>query len=452
MRQHRSKVHGRIVAKPSNGIRPPARASHKPLVRYVGLSAIPRGKVSRAKGPVERCPLCGKFPESPLGHNPMGGANISVMRCRLLGISVLCVSALAADLAGLQPQSETKITAQMVGAPFEGDKPPFVWAMSFSPDGKRLALGVQFAQKRKERSFQSYLVLLPADRPSVVLARFDTPTQVEVGNLHTIVWSGDGKFLAVSPWGDSQHAAVLDTDTGQLHHVETPQCGRAEGVVSGPRILQRCTLGNFDSAIRFLGVNGNAAPDWTFHGLVNLLQLSPDRKMLALDIPDLRDQTRPIHPHEIVLFNIADRSEISRWSLAEAGSYGGSFAAFGAEFCTVADPNTLKIHEIVCRSVKAGEVTSKSGLPRGPVRLSAAGDKLMVSRTGVVMLPFRMFDTNVFFKGGDQYLLSARTGQTFARWRAPPMYDVNFASAVSESGETVAIADSARLRVYRVAQ
>jgi hypothetical protein len=33
--------------------------------RYVGISAIPRGKVSRAKGPVERCPLCGKFPENP---------------------------------------------------------------------------------------------------------------------------------------------------------------------------------------------------------------------------------------------------------------------------------------------------------------------------------------------------------------------------------------------------
>ena len=33
--------------------------------RYVGISAIPRGKVRRASGPVERCPLWGKSPESP---------------------------------------------------------------------------------------------------------------------------------------------------------------------------------------------------------------------------------------------------------------------------------------------------------------------------------------------------------------------------------------------------
>jgi hypothetical protein len=45
------------------------------LVRYVGISAIPRGKVRRASGPVERCPLCGKFPETPpIGHNPSGEA------------------------------------------------------------------------------------------------------------------------------------------------------------------------------------------------------------------------------------------------------------------------------------------------------------------------------------------------------------------------------------------
>jgi hypothetical protein len=386
----------------------------------------------------------------------MAGAIIAVMRCILLATSVLCVSALAADLSGLQQRSETKITAQMVGAPFEGDKPPFVWAMSFSPDGKSLALGVQFARKRKELSFQSYLVLLPADRPSVVLAKFETPTQVELRNLHTIIWSGDSKFLAVTPWGDWEHAAVLDIDAGQLHvfpdRIGMAWCGRAEGVVPGPRIVQQCNTANFDGTIRFLGVNGDAAPDWTFHGSVSLLQLSPDRKMLALDIPDLRGPTRSAHPHEIVLFNIPDRSEARRWSLPEAQIYSGTFAANGTEFCTVADPNTISIHEIACRNVRTGEVTSKSTLPRGPVRLSSAGDKLVVSHSGVVMLPFRLFGTNFVFKGANHDVSDAKTGQTFAQWPSPSMDDVNFASAVSESGDTVAIADSARLRVYRVAQ
>jgi hypothetical protein len=67
----------------------------------------------------------------------------------------------------------------MAGAPFDGDHPPFIWAISFSPDGKTLAIGVQFARKK-----------------------FETPTQVELRNSHTVVWSSDSRFVAVTPWGD----------------------------------------------------------------------------------------------------------------------------------------------------------------------------------------------------------------------------------------------------------
>ena len=386
----------------------------------------------------------------------MGSAIIRPMLRGFICLSLLCVSAFAADWTGLQQQSETKITEQMLGAPFEGDKPPFVWAMSFSPDAKSLAFGVQFARKKKELRFQSYLVLVPAARPSVVLAKFETPTQVELRHLHTIVWSADSKFLAVTPWGDWEHAAVVDVDSGQLHvflgRIGVSWCGGAAGVVAGPRIVLQCNLGNSDSAIRYLGVDGSSAPEWIFHGPVNLLQLSSDRKVLALDIPDLGDKTRRAHPHEVILLNIADRSEVRRWSLPEALFYGESFASFGEEFCTVADPNFVSIHDVVCRHVKTGQVTSKSTLPRGPVRLSAAGDKLIVSRIGVVMLPFRLFGTDFVFKGAEQGLSSARTGQPSVQWPEPALDDVNFASAVSESGVSVAIADSAKLRVYRVAQ
>jgi hypothetical protein len=124
----------------------------------------------------------------------------------------------------------------------------------------------------------------------------------------------------------------------------------------------------------------------------------------------------------------------------------------GREFCTVADPTTVSEHEIVCRNVNTGEVTSRSILPRGPVRLSAAGDKLIVSRSGVTMLPFRLFGTGFVFKGADQDVSSTRTGPTFAQWRTPAMDVLNFASAVSDNGESVAIAASAKLRVYRVIQ
>jgi hypothetical protein len=387
----------------------------------------------------------------------MGSAIIRPMLRGFMCLSLLCVSAFAADWTGLQQQSETKITSQMLGMPFESDKPPFVWAMSFSPDGRTLAFGVQFARKKKEPKVQSYLVLVQTARPSVVLAKFETPTHVELRHVATIVWSVDSKFLAVTPWTqDWEHAAIVDVDSGQLHvfpdRAGVPWCGSAVAVIPGPRLVLNCTLRNSNSVIRFLGVDGSAAPEWTFHGLVNLLQLSPDRNVLALDIPDLRDVTRPRHPHEVILLNIADRSEVRRWSLPEAQTYSGSFAAFGAEFCTVADPNFVSIHEIACRNVKTGEVTSKSMFPPGPVRLSAAGDRLIVSRSGEVMLPHWLFGTDLVFKGAQQGLSSALTGQSSVQWPEPWNDDVNFASAVSENGVNVAIAESAKLRVYRVAQ
>ena len=56
--------------------------------------------------------------------------------------------AVAADVAGLQQQSEVKITAQMANAPFEGETAPSVWAISFSPNGQYLAFGVQFVRTK----------------------------------------------------------------------------------------------------------------------------------------------------------------------------------------------------------------------------------------------------------------------------------------------------------------
>jgi hypothetical protein len=67
------------------------------------------------------------------------------------------------------------------------------------------------------------------------------------------------------------------------------------------------------------------------------------------------------------------------------------------------------------------------------------------------MLPVRLFGTDSVFKGAQQDL-STRTGQSFAQWPEPWNDDTNFASAVSESGLNLAIADSAKLRIYRVAQ
>jgi hypothetical protein len=79
-------------------------------------------------------------------------------------VSLCAMSAAAADVTRLRQQSETKTTSQMAGAPFDGEK-------------------------KKELSFHSYLLVVPADRPSVVVRSFETPTEVEIRDLHAIVWA-----------------------------------------------------------------------------------------------------------------------------------------------------------------------------------------------------------------------------------------------------------------------
>jgi hypothetical protein len=366
------------------------------------------------------------------------------------------MSARAADKIGLQQQSSTKITSQMVGAPFEGDHPPFVWAISISPDSKNVAVGVQFARKKKSLSFHSYLLVFPVDRPGVVLRNVETPTQVELRGLHSIVWSSDSRFLAVTPWGDWDHAAVMQLTDGHLDvfpdRVGVPWCGGAAGLVPGPRIVQQCTLqGNTDTAVRFLSIDGTVAPQWTFQGVIGLMQVSPDGRMLALDLSGASGKSPLLRSHDVVVLNIADRTEVARWSLPEAMAYGGTFANSGKAFCTVPDPtNVNSEHEVVCRNIIGSDVISKFIVPKGPVGIGATGDKLLLRHSGVAILPFRLFGTNYILGGTNQYISDLQTGRAIAAWQIPTMDDVNFASSVSEDGRMVAIADSGSIRVYQV--
>ena len=104
----------------------------------------------------------------------------------------------------------------------------------------------------------------------------------------------------------------------------------------------------------------------------------------------------------------------------------------------------------MCRKIIGGEVLSHFVVPKGPVWLGAAGDYLLLSHTGVVILPFRLFGTNYFLGGTKQYIADPQIGRSIASWQVPTWDDVNFASAVSEDGRMVVIADSGRIRVYQV--
>jgi hypothetical protein len=365
------------------------------------------------------------------------------------------ISVLAGDVTGLQQQSEIKITAQMVSAPVERESLPFFWAISFSPDGKNLALGLQFARKT-DHSLHSYLLMVSTERPGVVLKKFETPPQTQVRNLSTIVWSRDGRFLVVTPYGEWEHAAVLDVGAGQLHvvpdRIGVLWCGSAVGLLPEPRVVQQCSLESRDTAVRFLPIDGTTTAKWTFPGVVSLLGISPDGKMLALDIPGSSDKIPPRPQHDIVIFNVSDRTEARRWHLPEAFAYRGTFAKSGTAFCMVPDANSVNLkHEVVCRNITTGEVISRIGLPQGPVyEIASGGNRLVLRHSAVVILPFRLFGTNYFLTHEDWYISDLQTGQAIAQWRIDPKPETSSEFSVSSDGECVAAGESGRLRVYHV--
>lgn len=333
----------------------------------------------------------------------------------------------AATISGLRQQSETKVTAEMAGAPFEGDHPPFIWAIS-------------------------------ADKPGSVLRKFETPTQVQLAGLHTIVWSPDSRFLAVTPWGNWDHAAVVQMDDGHLDVFADRDgalwCDGAQGLIPGPRIVQQCTRqGSVEKVLRFLSVEGRVTREWSFAGAFSLLQVSQDGRMLALDFPEPASGGSLSVNHDVAIFNIADRTEVQRWSLPKATLYGGTFAHSGKVFCTAPDPNFVSSeHEVICRNVMRGEVVSRFSAPKGPIGIGAAGDRLLLRHSAVLSLPFRLFGTNALMRGSTLRMLDLLTGRAVAQWSVPTMTDVNFASAVSDDGRQVAISDAAEVRIYHVEQ
>ena len=378
----------------------------------------------------------------------------------LLLLWVTCVA--AAEVTGMRQQAEVKISAQMAGAPFEGETPPSVWAISFSPNGQYLAFGVQFVRTR-DFNFPSYLLVVSPDNPDIVLKKFEIPRHPSMRNVSTIVWSRDSRFLAVTPYIDWDRAAVVDLDANQLHVVPdrlgVPWCGGAAGLLPGPQMVQECHLADGGSAIRFLEIDGTASMSWTFQGVVSLLDISPDGKMLALDFWGAPGKVPIRNQHEIAILNIGDRSEVRRWSLPEAVAYGGVFAESGVAFCTEPTLESVRSkHEWICRNIATGSEILRRPLSLGVGGVRIAANRLTIGHSKIWLMPFplsSLLDTDHIITQTDQEMWDYQTGRKIASWRIDwqkvlPKADAAFESAVSPDGELVAVGGSGILHLYRV--
>ena len=280
-------------------------------------------------------------------------------------------------------------------------------------------------------------------------------------NVSGIVWSRDSRFLAVTPYGDWDRAAVVDLDANQLHvvpdRVGVPWCGGVAGLLPGPLIVQQCTLaGGAGSEVRFLAIDGTARISWTFPGVVSLLDISPNGQMLALDFWGPAGRAPNRKQHDIAIVNISDRVELRRWSLPEAVSYGGVFAGSGLAFCTEPRLESVRSkHEWVCREIATGSETLRRDLPLGVGGVRAVANRLIVGHSRITLLPFPLFGTDHIVTRTDQEMWDFQSGKEIASWRIDwqkvlPKADAASESAVSADGNLVAVGGSGILRVYRI--
>lgn len=380
---------------------------------------------------------------------------------KVIWLALTCaVLVAAAGVTGLRQQSEVKLTAQMAGAPFEGDTPASVWAMSFSPNGQYLAFGVQFV-RTNDSVFPSYLLVVSPSKPSVVLKKFEIPRQPAMTNVSRIVWSADSRFLALTPYGDWDRAAVVDLDADHLYVVPdrlgVPWCGGASGVLPGPLLVQLCSFaGGAGSVIRFLGIKGTVRLSWTFSGVVSLLDISRDGKMLALDFWGPAANTSIRQRHEVAIVNISDRTELQRWSLPEAASYIGSFTESGKVFCTEPALESVRSkHELVCRNISTGTETLRRVLPLGVGGVRIIGGRIVQQHSRIILLPFPLFGTDYLVTRTDGEMRDLETGKEVASWRIDeqkvlPKEDAASVAAVSPDAELVAIGGAGVVRVFHV--
>ncbi len=159
---------------------------------------------------------------------------------------IVSAQASSVQVQGARQVATIRITPQLAGLALPPSARSAVWALGFSPDGKRLLIGAEFSTKKGRLGPLSYdtscILLLSVDQPGTLLKRFNVEPRSRMRNASRVLWTPYGRFVLVPIYGDLQllHSAVLDLSTGELKVSRNAPCEDV-ALIAGGHVLQCCS-------------------------------------------------------------------------------------------------------------------------------------------------------------------------------------------------------------------
>ncbi len=312
-----------------------------------------------------------------------------------------------------------------------------VSAISFSPDGRRVAAIVLGEQEGRQIS--SFLVIVDLTNPRTGSKVLKVPGPASSDDLSVAMsWSSRGDWVALP--------TVVQTGTGAgcvLSHTIRAVFYDADRVADSQTGFPRSALELFDAKCEPVG-------RWEIDGKWTLSDASADRHLIALssDIPK---------KSEIIVGDPARRSIVRRWPLENVAGSSPLFADRGKAVCALDGTGRLGVAH--CWDLDTGEeiARTKGGNPHWPMKTALNAKRAILSEYG----------WKIYFEGWEtdvgplkrRVIWDFGTGKELASWKPKWQSYVTFGHqqkepykfAMSPDGDFVAEGGQGSLILYRIA-